>query len=212
MAAIAKRSTQKPPAKKQPMKERILDTAERLFYGAGIRATGVDTIAAEVGISKRTLYNHFPSKDALVAAYLKRGFFTQHPSERPPVEQILRTFDRLEKGFAAKDFRGCRYVNAVAELGEDDRAARKIAVDFKETRRLWFRERLIAIGVKDAEQLATQLALLVDGAIAMAMVRGGDPSMARAAASAARVLLASAGIDVSDGSPTMGRAGPAARA
>ena len=197
MAAIAKRSMQKPPAKKQPMKERILDTAERLFYGAGIRATGVDTIAGEVGISKRTLYNHFASKDALIAAYLKRGFYEQRASETPPLEQILRTFDRLEKGFAAKDFRGCRFVNAVAELGEDDRAARKIAVDFKEGRRLWFRDRLAAIGVKDADTLATQLAMLVDGAIAMAMVRD-DPSMARAAASAARVLLASAGIDTGD--------------
>jgi AcrR family transcriptional regulator len=222
MAAIAKRAPkqltkqplQKQAVQKQPMKERILDTAERLFYRHGIRAIGVDTIAAEVGISKRTLYNHFPSKDALIAAYLKRGFYTPHASDRPPVEQILRTFDRLEKGFAAKDFRGCRFVNAVAELGEDDRAARKIALDFKEDRRLWFRERLLAIGAKDAEQLATQLALLVDGAIAMAMVRG-DPSMARAAASAARVLLANAGIDVSDGSRKMvraGLAGPAAGA
>ena len=191
MAAIAKSSAQK-----QPMKERILATAERLFYGAGIRATGVDTIAAEVGISKRTLYNHFPSKDALVAAYLKRGFLEQHPSERPPLEQILRTFDRLEKGFASRDFRGCRFVNAVAELGEDDRAARKIAIDFKEGRRLWLRERLIAIGAQDADALATQLAMLVDGAIAMAMVRG-EPTMARQAASAARVLLANAGIDLS---------------
>jgi AcrR family transcriptional regulator len=197
MAAIAKRSAHKQPMQKLPMKERILDTAERLFYRAGIRATGVDTIAAEVGISKRTLYNHFPSKDALVAAYLKRGFLTQHASERPPLEQILRTFDRLEKGFAHRDFRGCRFVNAVAELGEGDRAARKIAVDFKESRRLWFRERLIAIGVKDADALATQLALLVDGAIAMAMVRG-DPSMARAAASAARTLLANAGVDLGE--------------
>jgi len=191
MAAIAKRATHK-----QPMKERILETAERLFYGAGIRATGVDTIAAEVGISKRTLYNHFPSKDALVAAYLKRGFVEQHASERPPLEQILRLFDRLEKGFGSKDFRGCRFVNAVAELGDDDRAARRIAIDFKEGRRLWFRERLMAIGARDADALATQLAMLVDGAIAMAMVRG-EPSMARQAASAARVLLANAGIDVS---------------
>jgi AcrR family transcriptional regulator len=191
MAAIAKRATQK-----QPMKERILETAERLFYGAGIRATGVDTIAAEVGISKRTLYNHFPSKDALVAAYLKRGFLEQRASERPPLEQILRLFDRLEKGFASKDFRGCRFVNAVAELGDDDRAARRIAIDFKEGRRLWFRERLMAIGARDADALATQMAMLVDGAIAMAMVRG-EPSMARQAASAARVLLANAGIDVS---------------
>jgi AcrR family transcriptional regulator len=198
MTAIAKRSAQKQAMQKLPMKERILDTAERLFYRDGIRATGVDTIAAEVGISKRTLYNHYPSKDALIAAYLRRGFLMQHASERPPLEQILRTFDRLEKGFAQKDFRGCRFVNAVAELGEDDGAARKIAVDFKESRRLWFRERLIAIGVKDADTLATQLALLVDGAIAMAMVRG-DPSMARAAASAARTLLANAGIDLSEG-------------
>ena len=201
MTVMAKRNVLKPapkqPMQKQPMKERILDTAERLFYGAGIRATGVDTIAAEVGISKRTLYNHFPSKDALIAAYLRRGFTTPPPSERPPLEQILRSFDRLEKGFAAKDFRGCRFVNAVAELGEDDRAARKIAVDFKEGRRLWYRERLTAIGAKDADALATQLAILVDGAIAMAMVRD-DPSMARQAANAARALLTVAGIDVSD--------------
>jgi AcrR family transcriptional regulator len=195
------------------MKERILDTAERLFYGAGIRATGVDTIAAEVGISKRTLYNHFPSKDALVAAYLKRGFVEQRPSERPPLEQILRLFDHLEKGFASRDFRGCRFVNAVAELGDDDRAARKIAIDFKEGRRLWFRERLIAIGARDAETLATQLAMLVDGAIAMAMVRG-EASMARQAASAARVLLANAGIDVSaiSNAPKPARPSPAAGA
>ncbi len=207
MAAIAKRSakTPKPPklesskpaAAKQPMRERILATTERLFYSAGIRATGVDTIAAEIGISKRTLYNHFPSKDALIAAYLKRGFYEQRPSDTPPLEQILRTFDRLEAGFAAKDFRGCRFVNAVAELGEDDRAARKIAIEFKEGRRLWFRERLAAIGVKEADMLATQLAMLVDGAISMAMVRD-DPSMARAAASAARMLLASAGIKTGD--------------
>jgi AcrR family transcriptional regulator len=199
MTAIAKRKAPKQPAHKSParlpMKERILATAERLFYGAGIRATGVDTIAAEVGISKRTLYNHFPSKDALIAAYLKRGFHEPRPSELAPIAQIVRYFDRLEKGFAARDFRGCRFVNAVAELGDDDRAARKIAVDFKEGRRLWFRERLIPGGVRDADVLATQLAMLVDGAIAMAMVRD-DPSMARAAASAARVLLANAGIDL----------------
>lgn len=200
MTAAAKRTARKqpprkPPAARLPMKERILETAERLFYGAGIRATGVDTIAAEVGISKRTLYNHFPSKDALVAAYLKRGFQEPRASERPPIQQIVRYFDRLEKGFAARDFRGCRFVNAVAELGDDDRAARKIAIDYKEGRRLWFRERLIAGGVADADALATQLAMLVDGAIAMAMVRD-DPAMARAAASAARVLLSHAGVDL----------------
>jgi AcrR family transcriptional regulator len=58
-----------PLAEKPDMKERILETADRLFYLRGIRAVGVDTIAAEIGISKRTLYNHFPSKDALISAY-----------------------------------------------------------------------------------------------------------------------------------------------
>ena len=53
---------------KSTMQDRILETADRLFYGQGIRAIGVDTIAAEVGISKRTLYNHFPSKDAHLSA------------------------------------------------------------------------------------------------------------------------------------------------
>ena len=59
---------------KPDMKDRILETADRLFYLQGIRAVGVDTIAAEIGISKRTLYNHFPSKDALISAYLARRF------------------------------------------------------------------------------------------------------------------------------------------
>ena len=59
---------------KPAMKDRILETADRLFYLQGIRAIGVDTIAAEIGISKRTLYNHFPSKDALISAYLARRF------------------------------------------------------------------------------------------------------------------------------------------
>ena len=57
---------------KPTMKERILETADRLFYLQGIRAVGVDTIAAQARISKRTLYNHYPSKDALILAYLRR--------------------------------------------------------------------------------------------------------------------------------------------
>src|ERR1700677_4378268 len=101
-------------AAKEAMQERILDTAGRLFYGQGIRAIGVDTIAAEIGISKRTLYNHFPSKDALIAAYLERRFVPPRASDKPPAEQILATFDALERRFSAKDFRGCPFVNAVA--------------------------------------------------------------------------------------------------
>ena len=184
-----------PPPAPQTMKERILQTADKLFYLQGIRAIGVDTIAAEIGISKRTLYNHFPSKDALIAAYLQRRFVHASPSDKPPAEQILATFDSLERRFAAKDFRGCPFVNAVAELGSEDQSVRKIAIAFKESRRLWFRDLLVQIGVGNAEALATQLAVLVDGCIAQDLVRN-DPAMARAAKEAATVLLRHAGVKV----------------
>ena len=194
-----------PSGEKIDMKERILQTADRLFYLEGIRAIGVDTIAAEIGISKRTLYNHFPSKDALITAYLERRFVHASPSDKPPAEQILATFDSLERRFAAGDFRGCPFVNAVAELGPADRAVKKIAVAFKESRRLWFRDRLTELGVADADALATQLVLLVDGSIAQDLVRD-DPAMARAAKEAAKVLLRNAGVDVGgDAKPARGR-------
>ena len=189
MTAAAK--TERP---KTDMKERILQTADRLFYLQGIRAVGVDTIAAEIGISKRTLYNHFPSKDALISAYLARRFTKFPPSDKPALAQILATFDSLERRFAGRNFRGCPFVNAVAELGED-RAVKKIAVAFKESRRLWFHERLVELGVADPDALATQLQLLVDGSIAQDLVRD-DPAMARAAKEAAKVLLRGAGIAV----------------
>jgi AcrR family transcriptional regulator len=182
-------------SEKPTMKERILKTADKLFYSRGIRAVGVDTIAAEIGISKRTLYNHFPSKDELISAYLAGRFVQAPPSDRPPVEQILGTFDRLERGFASKGFRGCPFVNAVAELGAEDQSVKMIAIAFKESRRLWFRDLLMQLGVADAEGLATQLALLVDGSIAQDLVRN-DPSMARAAKEAAKVLLKNAGARV----------------
>src|ERR1700759_1899114 len=107
---------------KPSMKDRILETADRLFYLQGIRAIGVDTIAAEIGISKRTLYNHFPSKDALIAAYLERRFTSSPPSEKPPAEQILGAFDRLERGFASKGFRGCPFDYKDAKLGARQQA------------------------------------------------------------------------------------------
>jgi AcrR family transcriptional regulator len=190
-----------PSGEKSDMKERILKTADRLFYLQGIRAVGVDTIAAEIGISKRTLYNHFPSKDVLIEAYLQRRF-VRPPSEPAPsattaLAQILATFDSLERRFAASDFRGCPFVNAVAEMGEEDRAVKKIAKAFKESRRLWFRDRLEQLGVASADALATQLVLLVDGSIAQDLVRD-DPAMARAAKEAAKVLLRSAGVDLGD--------------
>src|SRR5258707_12959303 len=97
-------------------KERILAAANKLFYAQGIRAVGVDTVAAEAGVSKRTLYHHYPSKDALIAAYLTARFKQLAPSDAPALEQILGNFDRLESPITDGSFRGCPYVNAATDL------------------------------------------------------------------------------------------------
>jgi AcrR family transcriptional regulator len=185
---------------KEAMQERILDTAGRLFYGQGIRAVGVDTIAAEIGISKRTLYNYYPSKDELIVAYLSRHFVPAKTSDRPVLEQILRYFDWLERWFASDTFRGCPFVNAVAELGDPTHPGAKMAVAFKEQRRLWLRDALAQLNVADPDGLATQVAILVEGAIIAALVRG-DPGVAGAAKAAARVLLTAAGVPDPDALP-----------
>jgi AcrR family transcriptional regulator len=173
---------------KEEMQERILETADRLFYGRGIRAVGVDTIADAIGISKRTLYNHYPSKDALIVAYLSRRLVPLELSDAPPLQQILGAFERLERALSRGWFRGCPFVNAVAEIGEELPEASKVAVAFKERRRLWFRELLVRLGVRDAEALSTHLAILLDGAIAVGLVRR-DPAVARSARQAAETLV-----------------------
>ncbi len=175
------------PAKEQ-IEERILETADRLFYRQGIRAIGVDTVAGEIGISKRTLYNHYPSKDALIAAYLSRRLVELEITDRPPLEQILGAFDRLERSVASRRFRGCPFVNAVAELGQEVPEINRLAIAFKERRRLWFGDLLSRLGVADADGVATQLALLLDGAIATSLVHG-DPAFVRAAREAAVTLI-----------------------
>jgi AcrR family transcriptional regulator len=175
------------PAKEQ-IEERILETADRLFYRQGIRAIGVDTVAGEIGISKRTLYNHYPSKDTLIAAYLSRRLVELEVTDRPPLEQILGAFDRLERSVASRRFRGCPFVNAVAELGQEVPEINRLAIAFKERRRLWFGDLLSRLSVADADRLATQLAVLLDGAIAASLVRG-DPAFVRAAREAAVALI-----------------------
>jgi AcrR family transcriptional regulator len=179
----------------RPMDVRILDAADRLFYGQGIQAVGVDAVAAEAGISKRTLYNHFVSKDALIAAYLLRRASRAVRTDGPPVEQILGVFERLARWFASAQFRGCPFVNAVAELGgEREHPAIEVCMAQKTARREWFEAHLRSLGVADAPMLADQLMILMEGAIATSLVRGGDPACAHAAQAAARVLLAAAGV------------------
>lgn len=176
---------------------RILEVVDRLFYRNGLQAVGVDAIVAELGISKKTLYRHFPSKDDLIVAYLKGRFRPlPEPSSRPPAEQILKNFEWFARSLSmAGDYRGCAYLNALAELGDEKSEAKRLAVEFKESRRLWYRELLSRLDIDDPDTLATQLALLIDGAYAAALVRR-DPSVGWAAVAAARVLLKSAGIQI----------------
>lgn len=182
---------------------KIMETIDRLFYRQGIRAVGVDTIVAELGISKKTLYRYFRSKSEMIEAYL-RGRFRPFPedSAKPPAEQILSNFAWLERSLSSKkEYRGCAYLNALAELGDDERESRDLAASYKESRRLWFRDLLSKLDIDDPDTLATQLSLLVDGAYS-AMLTRKDPSSTRAAIAAARVLLKNAGVNLAYTAPS----------
>lgn len=187
-------------ATKPPMKERILDAADRLFYSQGITAVGVDAVAGEAGISKRTLYNHFASKDELIAAYLSRRGGLMVTEDGPPLAQILGLFDGLARWFASRRFRGCPIINAMAELsGDRAHPAVPIAMALKTRRLQQIETQLRALNVADAPGLAQQIVLLFEGAISTSLVRGGDPQVAHSARAAACVLLAAAGVPVGNG-------------
>jgi AcrR family transcriptional regulator len=174
------------------MADRILLAADRLFYRKGIRAVGVDAVAAEAGISKRSLYDTFPSKDALVAAYLRQRMLPLPASNEPPARQVLALFDQLHARFAEGDFRGCAFVNAVTELAEDCATARAIATQYKAARHQHIASLLARAGAVDAETLAGQIALLIEGAITSMLV-GNDPAVAVLARDAAATLMRAAG-------------------
>ena len=184
------------------MRAHILDAVDRLFYEQGIRAIGVNAIAAEVGISKKTLYQHFRSKEDLVVAYLQRRFQPLlNTSTKPPAEQILANLEWIARSLAsAQDFRGCAFLNAIAELGSENVEARNLAISYKESRRIWYRALLSKLEVDDPDTLATQLSLLVDGAYAAALIRQ-DAAAMRPAIAAARTLLKAAGVKVAAQDP-----------
>src|SRR6202012_3061668 len=114
------------------MPQRIMAAADRLFYQKGIRAVGVDTVAAEAGISKRSLYDTFPSKEALVAAYLRRRSVPVPQSDDPPLQRILAVCAQMPGRFASGTFRGCPFVNAVVELAGQSPVVDSISRALKE--------------------------------------------------------------------------------
>ena len=104
------------------LRQRVLDTAAKLFYRDGVRAVGVDRIASESGVAKMTLYYHFGSKDDLVAAWLRQRdeewmSWLRDAVGRRRGHRLLAVFDALREWFEMPTFRGCAFVNGHAELG-----------------------------------------------------------------------------------------------
>lgn len=157
---------------KVPAADRILRAASEMFYREGIRAVGVDAIAAGADVTKKSLYDNFGSKDALVAAYLRArderwrawlvGFVDQQGGT--PRERLLATFDALEGWIEKENFRGCGFVNAAAEFPHDGHPARDVVMDQKS----WLRGYLMQLAsegrASDPERLAEQLMILHEGA------------------------------------------------
>ncbi|MEU9080099.1 TetR/AcrR family transcriptional regulator [Kitasatospora sp. NPDC004745] len=175
-------------------RERILDAAEELFYGQGVQAVGMDAVRAASGVTMRRLYQHFPSKGDLVDAYLRRrdgrwraglADYVAGAADRPR-EQLLAVFDWLGRWFAEPDFRGCAFVNSFGELGAVSPAVALAARHHKEEFNAYLAGLAEAADAPPA--LATQLALLAEGAMTTAAVHG-DPSAAEDAREAARILL-----------------------
>ena len=155
-----------------PAGRRILAAAEELFYSRGITAVGVDLIAEHSGVTKRTLYNQFGSKDRLVAAYLAERDRRWRELVRAavegcddPVEAVTAPFDAL-RVWMETNSRGCAFTNALAELPDPSHAAHRVAADQKQWLRGLFEELAIAAGCHDPARVATRLLLVHEGALA----------------------------------------------
>lgn len=169
-------------------RERVLAAAARLFIGEGVNAVGVDRIAQEAAVSKRSIYQHFDGKDAIVAEMLREygprvvaGYFTES-DDLSPRERVLHVYDALHAAAEASDFFGCPFVNVATELRNREHPAALVAQHFKGELTAFFERQAIAAGVAEAHLLALQLTLLFDGASASAALCGGTPIAARRAA------------------------------
>jgi len=165
-------SSRKRDANRRSARERIFDTASQLFYAKGIRAVGVETIAAEADTTKMSLYRNFPSKDELVAEWLREhdarfwrtweAMATKYPKD--PRKQIHTAFGLLAKHVADPGARGCPIANTAVEITEKDHPARKVIEAHKAKLRSRLIQICIRIGVPEPKLLADQLFLLMEGA------------------------------------------------
>jgi AcrR family transcriptional regulator len=178
---------------------RLLDAAGDLFYRYGVTAIGVDTVSAAAGVSKRSLYQHFGSKDELVAAALSARspailarWLPQRPTRSSPRANILAVFTALHAFSADPEFRGCPFVNVATELPDATHPARAVALAGKQHLRDYFHGQAARAGATNPDTLADHLMMIFDGAIAQVLV-GLDTDTA-AATGAAEILLDVSGV------------------
>ncbi len=155
-----------------PPRERILKAADDLFYRHGIRAVGVDAIAEAAGTNKMTLYRHFPSKDDLVAEYLRQkakrveALWERLEAENPgdPLAQLHAWVKHVAEDVVCRGSRGCAHANAAVELAEKEHPARPVIEAFKRAQRERLTKLCRAAGLSDPELLASELHLVLEGA------------------------------------------------
>jgi AcrR family transcriptional regulator len=182
------------PAPLTPAGERIAAAAEDLFYRRGIRASGVDTIAEAAGTTKKTLYDRFGSKDALVALYLVRrarrwqAFLTAVLDHQPPGPgRVLAVFDAID-AWSKDATRGCAFINAYAELTDGNHPGVAVIRAENAWMRTCFTQLVADAGVYDVERVASVVHLLYEGAMVASYV-GADPHAFATAQDAAGKLL-----------------------
>ena len=186
-------------------RERLIDTAIQLFSESGFHATGIDRILAESGVAKKTLYRHFHSKDELILAALKKfdGLFRNRFMARVDAkaessyDRLLAVFDVAGAWFEENKFLGCIFINAAGEYSRNDSPIRAVCSEFKVMIYRYIRRLCADAGARDADVLAEQLALLLEGAIVTAQISQHSRA-AQVAKTVAKTLIA-------DALPTAGR-------
>ena len=180
-------------------RDRIVAAAAKLFYAEGIRAVGVDAVAEKAGVTKRTLYYHFRSKDDLVAAYLEgrdqpnlalfRQWFEETPGALPAkVEGIFRNLARAARH---PKWKGCGFLRTSAELANlPGHPAIKIGAAHKKKFERWLCEIFAEAGIATPEELARQMLLLLDGSFAVVLLHRDASYMETAGAAAAKLVAA----------------------
>jgi AcrR family transcriptional regulator len=182
---------------KKPVRERILEIAAEMFYRDGIRAVGIDAIIVRSGVAKMSLYRNFPSKDALVTAWLEdrnQAFWerwdrAEASCSGDPRAQLGAILDMVAARVTHPRWRGCPFLNTATEFPEADHPARAVILLNKRAVYERLRNLTEAAGAHDPDLLAQQLQLLIDGAYAIGQSLGPN-GPARTVASAGRALIA----------------------